>query len=350
MTTWEDQWEDIRSKRSNPFGEEPGTNGNGRASLADRLRAKTLRGLDITKLPPLEWRMEGIIPSRSLFMLYGPPKAGKSFVSLDMTAHIATGRPWNDRHVKPCPQLYVVAEGFAGFAGRVRSWSEYVCGDGLESIHWFPGAINLSDQVQVYELAEYAREIEAKVVWFDTLARCTVGVEENSAKDMGLVVSNLDYIRDAIDGSVGVVHHSGKDSSKGARGSTALFGAVDAQIEVKGGDVVKVTLTDSKDAPSDFTMDFHKEQVLDSVVLVPKGAGTSGGQPKWADKALEVLRAIQIPGGVPAGQWSASCLEDEGIGQSSFYRARSWLVHVGRVVNVGTEARPKYLPSTVVGP
>lgn len=336
---WAEDEDELARKRArrNGDGAEP-------IRLSDRLRSKTLQGLAITNLPPLEWRMDGIIPKMGLFMLYGPPKAGKSFTSLDMAAHIALGRDWNDRGVHQCNQLYVVAEGFAGFAGRVNSWAEYHGATSLDGLYWYPGAINLSDQTQVYDLAQYAVELEAKVVWLDTFARCAVGVEENSAKDMGLVVANLDYIRDTIEGAVGVVHHSGKDASKGARGSTALFGAVDAQIEVKGGDTVKVTLTDSKDAPSDFTMDFVKEPVLSSVVLTPKGPSAGGGKPKWADTALEVLASIQVPGGVAAGTWGKAC-EDEGASSSGFYRARAWLLRTLKVSNVGTEHAPRYVVS-----
>ena len=58
------------------------------------------------------------------------------------------------------------------------------------------------------------------------------GLEENSSRDVGIAVSALKSIADATGGSVMAVHHSGKDTTKGMRGSSALFAAADFVLRV----------------------------------------------------------------------------------------------------------------------
>ena len=62
---------------------------------------------------------------------------------------------------------------------------------------------------------------------FDTLSRSIPGGDENETKDMTQVVAAADRIRDEFKAATIYVHHSGKDPTKGARGSSALFAAAD---------------------------------------------------------------------------------------------------------------------------
>ncbi len=73
----------------------------------------------------------------------------------------------------------------------------------------------------------------------DTLARCS-SAEENSATEVGQVIRTLDSLRHALAGcTILVVHHTGKDLSKGERGSSALRGAMDTLIKLDGDGTVK---------------------------------------------------------------------------------------------------------------
>ena len=72
-----------------------------------------------------------------------------------------------------------------------------------------------------------------RLVVIDTLARAMAGGDENSAKDMGLFVSSCDTVRQQTRAHVAIIHHSGKDDTRGARGSTALLGGIDTEIELK---------------------------------------------------------------------------------------------------------------------
>jgi hypothetical protein len=82
----------------------------------------------------------------------------------------------------------------------------------------------------------------------DTLAQCMPGGDENGGKDMGLVIAHLKGISKATGAMVLMIHHSGKDASKGARGWSGLRAAVDAEIEVsREGDIRIARLSKLKD-------------------------------------------------------------------------------------------------------
>ena len=78
---------------------------------------------------------------------------------------------------------------------------------------------------------KYGRDGRIRTFVIDTLAR-NFGGDENSATDMGKFVRNAGALRRRWNATVLIVHHSGKDGERGARGSWALKGAADAEYEV----------------------------------------------------------------------------------------------------------------------
>ncbi len=52
---------------------------------------------DLEELPDPAWLLEGVLPEGGLVELYGPPGAGKSFLSLDWGLSVAAGVPWLGR-------------------------------------------------------------------------------------------------------------------------------------------------------------------------------------------------------------------------------------------------------------
>lgn len=309
-------------------------------TYADRLRARTVAGLGLTQLPPPRWLVDDVLPAPGVGMIYAPPKAGKTFVAIDLACSVAQGRDWLGRAVTPGRVMYVIAEGVGGVGQRLAAWADYHGSAGLENITWVRGAVPLNSAEAVAALCELVAGYD--LVIFDTLARCAVGVEENSAKDMGQVVENVDRIRDACGGHVLLVHHSGKDSSQGARGSSALLGAVDVSLKVAGGDYIAVSVEHAKDSESGHVVRYNRLPVGDSLVLVEGGA-IAERQPKDVDALLNVLRETAGPEGLTTTQWAELC---EGTSRAGFFRSRKWLHDRGQVANIGTERSPRYVPLT----
>jgi hypothetical protein len=188
---------------------------------------------DLLALDPPEWLLERAVPRGSLAVLYGPPKSAKTFLALEIALAVASGR--GDVHGLACKSgrvLYVLAEGGAPMMrDRVWAWLDH---HGLKTGDRFAvhaRSVTLSEPQAVQRLLEGAGT-EWDLVVFDTLARCMDG-DENSVKDMNAAVRGCDRVRDATGAAVLLVHHSGKDESKGMRGSTALLGAVDSVMRMR---------------------------------------------------------------------------------------------------------------------
>lgn len=97
-----------------------------------------------------------------------------------------------------------------------------------------------------------ANEIEssggADLIVIDTLAASSPGADENAAKDMGKVIEHCKRLHKTTGATILLIHHSGKDESKGARGWSGLRAAADAEIEVnRNGDQRTATVTKLKD-------------------------------------------------------------------------------------------------------
>ena len=70
------------------------------------------------------------------------------------------------------------------------------------------------------------------MIVLDTLNASTPGMDENSSRDMGMAIAAAKRIQAQCGGLVILIHHSGKDVSKGLRGHSSLHGALDTLIEV----------------------------------------------------------------------------------------------------------------------
>lgn len=198
---------------------------------------------------PLAWIIKGLLPKAELVVLYGESGAGKSFLTLDLCAAVSRGVDWQELRTAPGRVIYVCAEGAGGFRNRLNAYSRKheVPLEQLPAV--VPSAPNL---LEVEEALELTRAIvahgRADLIVIDTLAATTAGGNENSGEDMGKVLSHCKSIHRATGALVVLIHHSGKDATKGARGWSGLKAAADAEIEVtRKGDYRTATLTKLKD-------------------------------------------------------------------------------------------------------
>lgn len=76
-------------------------------------------------------------------------------------------------------------------------------------------------------------QLPIRLIVLDTLARCFGSNDENAAKDMEAFIQGCDILKAKTEATILLVHHSGKDQDKGARGSSALRTALDAEFNVR---------------------------------------------------------------------------------------------------------------------
>ena len=182
-----------------------------------------------TSRPAPRWIIKGVLPQAEVVVLFGESGSGKTFAVLDMAAAIARGVPWRGCRVRQGRVVYIAAEGAGGFRNRCVAYAQHNKLETmpLDVIAAAPNFLTKDDALEV------ARAIgKADVVVVDTLAQTTPGANENAGEDMGKALAHCKGIHRATGALVLLVHHSGKDASKGARGWSGLKAAADGEIEV----------------------------------------------------------------------------------------------------------------------
>ena len=191
---------------------------------------------DISKRPPPEWLIKGVVPAGELVVLYGASGSGKSFLALDQAMCIARGVDWFGRRVRQGAVAVIAAEGGGGISLRLRAYARHHGIDlaDVAGLHILTAAPNFfqSDDDVAEVIAELRTLGPLALVLVDTLAQVSPGANENTSEDMGLVLANLKIIHRATGATVMPVHHAGKDLAKGSRGWSGIKDAADAQIEV----------------------------------------------------------------------------------------------------------------------
>ncbi len=190
-------------------------------------------------MPPPEYVIDGLIEHTGLSAIIGPPGVGKSSIALDMACCIATGKPWQGRSTLKTRVLYLPGEGLSGAVQRIKAWGfEHSVSDDVidEGLRMGNSIIGLKASPEAWGLiGDYINREKIGLVIFDTFARMSAGVDENSATEVGLAVKRFDRLRQLTNTGVLVVHHTAKHNPTTARGSSALMGALDSEILIAEG-------------------------------------------------------------------------------------------------------------------
>jgi hypothetical protein len=278
---------------------------------------------EIAALPTIEWVVEGILPGKGFAILFGDQNAYKTFLALDLAAHVCLGRDWHGRRVRPGAVLYVYAEGRFGILPRVAAWRTF---HGVETL----GLVFLPQRVTVNEPDEVAGLLSAvldrqgsrdlDLIIIDTLNRNMSG-NENGTEDMSAFIRGCDRLRELTGAAVLVVHHKGHGDADRARGSSALDGAADTIIQcTRDANRILVECRKQKDAAEFEPLGMEAVTVGDSLVLKPSGvnAGKLDGQ---RFQILRVLHEDSTDAGLTYTAWEKL----SGLKPSSFNKARNWL-------------------------
>lgn len=324
---------------------------------AGQLARRVLSGTQIERMTPPQWLVPQWLAHPSLAVLYGEPGTGKSVLAQALALALATGKEWLGMEVVGTRTLYVVAEGVAGMGRRNAAWRDFhgVSEQQCAGVMWLPEPVDLTDRTKAEELAVLADQLGVGMVVIDTLARCMPGADENSTADMGLVVAHLDLIR-GTNRLVLVVHHVGKDRTKGMRGSTALLGAADTTIELigrRGDKEMLIRVDKQKDASPPDPIRFRLLSVASSVVPVRHDVGIVPDL--MGRQAAEVMMLLVELSAVVDGAWTpipnsvlrAAWTERTNASESSYYRALKAAVEAGLIAKVG---RSGYVPGMPVPP
>jgi hypothetical protein len=289
--------------------------------------------------------VEDLLSEGAASVIYGASNSGKTFFVLDLAAHVATGRDWQDKEVEQGAVIYIALEGRQGARNRIKAMQKrgilpkdapfYVCSSPvslLDPSH--PAVIK-----RLIEAVALEAGVPVRLVIIDTMARAMAGGDENSGEDMGKAVKSIDAVKESTGAHVCVIHHCGKDAARGARGHSSLRAAIDTEIEItstEGDKYRTATVVKQRDlaprAPLCFSLDVvevginRRGKIITSCVvkaeddiMANKGKGKPGPKPSYTcEMLLELLPQPSIKA------WQATAKETHSMGKDSFdgYRGK----------------------------
>lgn len=282
--------------------------------------------------PDPTWLVYGILQDATNSVIAAPHASFKTFLVLDISLHIACGLPWCGRDVRQGDVVYVCAEGASGMKARIKAW----CADrGQEwpaAFHFVEDAVQIHNEDDLNAFIVALGSVKPSVIVFDTLSLCTLGLDENSNRDMNLAMADVKRLQDITGAHVMLVHHTSK--AGGIRGASSIPAAVQSEFELKRErDTVTFTCLKQKDGPEFKPMTFTARAVefdtwrrKSSLVLDYEQADApSAGLTINERKTLSIMQECFGDGATTATPWKKAC-EESGITHGTFYRAQQALV------------------------
>ena len=309
---------------------------------------------DILSNPQAPDVVKGVFSAQGLAVIYGPSGSAKSFVAQDLGASIIEGEPWfNTFKTRQRPVAIVNLEGSLRL--RLAAWQQ---DRGRE----FPGEVQfITEPFSLLEDVEDLAKVvpSGGVIFIDTLNAASPGLDENSSRDMGLILEATKKLQRLTGGLVVLVHHSGKDASKGLRGHSSLYAAMDAVIEVgRNGDSRYWRLAKSKEGRDGIRRGFRLKSVglgydadgdpVTSCVVEPDNTPVQEEEkslPPSLKYALDTLSAVLDRSSrytVPLEQWREEfyahhTADNQNAKKVAFRRARMELQNIGKLSVINDE-------------
>lgn len=273
---------------------------------------------DMASQPEVQYAVRGLIPV-GVIELLGPPSSYKSFLALDIAGSIAAGAPvFGEREVcKPGDAVYCAGE--ASFGMMKQRWPALAAVRGFDPeqtrlavVKWVPQARQGTEQLEKVIEKHGAKPA---VIVIDTVARTLLGEKEDEV-GMGLVIGMATRLSALYHCLVILVHHTGKDESRGGRGSNAMEAGTDAIFRVERGSGLNVILHNDRQKDTDEKEPIYLKGAAVAGSVVFQAVRESDWQGAWKVDALDkwVPQAL-IPGPMTEEQLLASILPMMGLGE-----------------------------------
>ena len=185
--------------------------------------------------PPPPIIDDGVLLDRSLLLIVGQPKANKSFLALNMGVAIASGTDFAgftvvDKH----RVLFLSAEGgYYSNRERIKTITADIDEADLHEIFFSTKVVpDLGNDADDTIFKECIEKYNPKVLILDPFIRFHTA-DENSSSSMSNIFAKIRKLIDGHDIAVILVHHEGKNASKGGRGSSVIHAEYDSCIKIR---------------------------------------------------------------------------------------------------------------------
>ena len=181
--------------------------------------------------------VEGLFRTGEMILLIGESNSGKSGAAVDLALCLVHGEEWHGRQTKKIAVLYCAGESPEGIAASEDAWNRHHRCERHPSFFFLEETFDLDNPAHVEHFKDRVRTVELEtgekigLIVLDTFADFLGDAEENSNTDLRQVMRAIQSIARELDVAVIVVHHMGKDATKGARGGTATNAKADLRLD-----------------------------------------------------------------------------------------------------------------------
>lgn len=228
--------------------------------------------------------VQGLLTVGSSSVVYGDSNSGKTFFVLDMCCAIARGTEWMGRKTEKGLVIYLATESPNSIKTRLQAYKRHhnctVPNFAIVQmpVNFYERNTDVTAICKLVEMAEAKYGQKARIIVGDTLARISAGANENSGEDMGPVMAKFDALGKTTGAHVLVIHHTGKDQAKGARGWSGIRAHIDTEIELTEKDGIRsATITKQRELPGKMSQIHFELQVVKL------------GVTKWGDDATSCI-------------------------------------------------------------
>ena len=233
--------------------------------------------------------IQDIVVASSIAVLYGDSNSGKTFFALSLATAVAEGLEAYGKKTDQGLVVYLATEAPGSIRSRMQAIKKYT-GCSLANLAMVPVPLNFysnagdaSSVIALIEQIEKVKGKKVKLVIADTLARMSAGANENSGEDMGPVMERFSMVVSRTGVALIIIHHSGKDAARGARGWSGIRAHIETEIEVVEKDGLRsATLTKQRELSS------KGQEIFFDLAVIPMGMS------KFGD---EVSTCVAVPSG-----------------------------------------------------
>lgn len=250
-----------------------------------KLKMFTYQEILDMEIPDVEWIIPNVLPVGLVSGIIAQSGTGKTWLAYDLMRKLSTGGKWAGKYdIKPRRVAFIDLEGdYVTMKQRIKLL-EAADPDGVPApardrllFNSDLGQIDVTapkstdeETSIVDQIVDMVLEMKIEVLFVDSLSK--THLEDENSERMKAVMSALEEIARKTGCTVVVIHHMGKDSTRGARGSSAIKAAFQHIIELNAGQEnpqglakgVKVSLTKAKSSPMiPFMFTFGLESSVD---------------------------------------------------------------------------------------
>jgi hypothetical protein len=195
--------------------------------------------LSTVKPQPITWLWKNRIPTKRITLIEGDGGVAKSWLTMDVAAHVTTGRPFVDGSA--CPQGHVIIVSAEDDPAEVLVPRLIGQGADLTQVTALAGVRDENGELP-FDLGEVARlemlveEKRPKLVIIDPIVAYLGSTDMNSARGVRALMTPLQNISAKYDLAIIVVRHLNKSSEQSTQyrgqGSQDFFSACRAAFQV----------------------------------------------------------------------------------------------------------------------